>query len=165
MPVDTSMHDDERHEAHRDAQHGAAQVACRPALSAEHAPAQEEHEPRPHDRRQHSRGEQEARVRATGKSRVVRHEDHRAAVLLHQPEEHLLHAAGVALVQVSGGLVGEEERRLVDQGARHGHPLALAAGELQGPGVHPSLQPDLDQELPGAFPQHAGGLARPSCPG
>ncbi len=45
-------------------------------------------------------------------------------------------SAPVVAVEVSGRLVGEQDRRLVDQGARDRHPLALAARQLVGSVVH-----------------------------
>ena len=41
--------------------------------------------------------------------------------------EDLLAGLGV---QVAGGLVGQQQGRVVDQGPGDGHPLLLAAGEL-----------------------------------
>ena len=35
-------------------------------------------------------------------------------------------------VEISGGLVGEQDRRMIHQRARDGHALALAAGKLVG---------------------------------
>ena len=44
------------------------------------------------------------------------------------------HSPGGALVEVAGRLVGHENGGVVDQRARDGHPLLLAAGELAGIG-------------------------------
>ena len=42
--------------------------------------------------------------------------------------------AGRALViQVAGGLIGQHQPGLVDQGPGDGHPLALTPGQLAGP--------------------------------
>ena len=46
-------------------------------------------------------------------------------------------------VQCGGGLVGEEDLRVVGQGAGDGHALLLAAGQLAGIGVH--LVPQVHQ--------------------
>ena len=43
-------------------------------------------------------------------------------------------------VEVAGGLVGQQDRGLHDQGAGDGHALALAAGELVGPVGHAGAQ-------------------------
>ena len=39
-------------------------------------------------------------------------------------------------VEVAGGLVGQEQVRLVDEGARDRHPLLLPAGQLRRAVVH-----------------------------
>ena len=39
-------------------------------------------------------------------------------------------------VEVAGRLVGQQQHRLVDEGARDGHALLLAARQLQRVGVH-----------------------------
>ena len=44
--------------------------------------------------------------------------------------QELEDAAGGALVEVAGGLVGDEHERIVDQRARERHALLLAAGQL-----------------------------------
>ena len=60
--------------------------------------------------------------------RVVRHDDERAAVAVRGELGDDLVAGGV--IQRGGGLVGEDNLRLVHQGAGDGDPLALAPGEL-----------------------------------
>ena len=51
---------------------------------------------------------------------------------LPQAPEDLHHFVAGRRVEVAGGLVGEQERRLRDQRAGNGHALLLAAGELVG---------------------------------
>ena len=58
------------------------------------------------------------------------HDDGHAVVVELLEHAHDLDAG--ARIQVAGGLVGEEERRLVDEGAGDGDALLLAAGELVG---------------------------------
>ena len=74
----------------------------------------------------------EAAARARAERRVVRDHDqrHAAGVELLEQAHHLV-AGGT--VEVAGGLVGQEQRRLHDGGARDRHALALAAGQLVGP--------------------------------
>jgi hypothetical protein len=55
-------------------------------------------------------------------------------------------AAGLR-IEVSGRLVGEEERRLVDECPRDGDALALTAGQLVRLMAHPILETDGDQRL------------------
>ena len=71
------------------------------------------------------------------------------AVLRVELLEHAQHFLARARVQVAGRLVGEDQRRMVDQRARDGHALLLAAGELGGLVVHAVLQADPAQHLPG----------------
>ena len=54
----------------------------------------------------------------------------------------------VRRVQVAGGFVGQNDGRLVDQGAGDGHPLLLAAGKLVGMMVDAVGQAHPFQRLP-----------------
>src|ERR1700722_2335130 len=60
---------------------------------------------------------------------LVGYDDDRVAVGMEVVEESHDLVAGLG-VQVSGGLVGQDDRGLVDQGAGDGDALALAAREL-----------------------------------
>src|SRR5262249_7069816 len=73
--------------------------------------------------------EMDLAVRVPGVPRVVRDHADRGAGAVEVAEEahHGLAALGV---QVPGGLVGQEDRGLGDDGPRHGHALLLAAREL-----------------------------------
>ncbi len=67
-------------------------------------------------------------------------------------------------IEVAGGLVGDEQPRVVDQGSGYGRPLLLAAGELAGELVRLSGQADdredaIDGRIDGA-PPGAGDLQR-----
>src|ERR1035437_3460785 len=70
---------------------------------------------------------------ARGQIHVVRHHDRGEAVTLVQPLDQIKDAVGGVLVQVAGGLVGQEQARIVDQRAGQCHALLLAARELAGP--------------------------------
>ena len=50
------------------------------------------------------------------------------------------------MVERTGGFVGEQKLRLVDERADDGHALAFAAGELAGAMVEPLAQADAFQE-------------------
>src|ERR1051326_551311 len=64
--------------------------------------------------------------------------DHDDGLALHmQGLEHPHDLLARGAVEVSGRLVGEQNRGLVDQGPRDRHPLPLSAGELVGPVIHP----------------------------
>ena len=80
------------------------------------------------------------------------------AVLGHLPQQvHHLYR-GLA-VQSAGGLVSQENVRVVDEGTGNGHSLHLAAGELVGPLVHVVGESHLLQGLLG--PAVPLGLGHP----
>ncbi len=62
-------------------------------------------------------------------------------------------------VEVSGGLVGEDDGGPVDQGAGDGHTLALAAGELVGLVVHARFEADIGERFLGAGDAGGRGCA------
>jgi hypothetical protein len=62
-------------------------------------------------------------------------------------------------VEVAGGLVGEDDGGVVDQGAGDGDALALAAGELVGLVVHARFEADVGERLLGALDALGGGRA------
>src|SRR3954469_2763320 len=66
-----------------------------------------------------------------GDVRLVGDQDHGVARPVELVEE-LHDLLGSGRVEVAGGLVGEQDGRLVDQGAGDGHALALAARQLVG---------------------------------
>ena len=47
-------------------------------------------------------------------------------------EQHLDHGGAADVVELTRGLVGEDQPRLTGERARHGHALGLAAGDLFG---------------------------------
>ncbi len=55
-----------------------------------------------------------------------------AALLADEAEEFGEDEVGGAFVEIAGGLVGEDQRGLVGEGAGDGDSLLLAAGELGG---------------------------------
>ena len=65
-------------------------------------------------------------------------------------------------VEVAGGLVGEDDRRLAGQGAGHGHALLLAAGELARAVAQPVAEADGGHDLvePGLVRLGAGQRQR-----
>src|SRR5262245_17027712 len=70
-------------------------------------------------------------VGMAGEARVVRHHADRGAVAVEVPQQ-LHHRVAVPRVEVAGGLVGEQDRRLAHERPRHRHALLLAARELAG---------------------------------
>ena len=79
------------------------------------------------------------------------HDDDGLATAMELVEQrHDLH--GRRGIEVAGGLVGQQDRRLAHQGARHRDALALAAGELVGQVVHARAQADALQRKRGLSP-------------
>ena len=64
-------------------------------------------------------------------ARVVGHDDHRVALFLKPIEKPDDLRAGAG-VQVAGGFVGQDDRRIVGQGSRYGDPMTFAPGKLGG---------------------------------
>jgi hypothetical protein len=58
---------------------------------------------------------------------------------------------GGVLVEVPGGLVGDEHRRLGDDGPRDRHPLLLAAGQLMREGIATIAEPNRLEGVQGAL--------------
>ena len=73
-------------------------------------------------------------------ARVMGHADHRRAELLGGALEELDHDLAVLAVQSAGGLVREEELRILGDGAGDGDALRLAAGKLGGALVHAGFE-------------------------
>src|SRR5438477_4978845 len=74
--------------------------------------------------------EMERPLRAFGRVRIVSHHDDRLLVFVVEPLQQGEHFAGRLCVEIASRLVGEQERRVGDYGARDGHSLLLPAGEL-----------------------------------
>ena len=68
-------------------------------------------------------------------------------------------AAAVAAVEVAGRLVGEDQRRVVDERPRDGDALRLAAGHLGRPVRRPARQADRREGFADARPARRGGDA------
>ncbi len=64
--------------------------------------------------------------------------------------EQIEDALGVLRVERPGRLVGEQQPRVVGEGARDSHPLALAAGEVHGERVDAVAQADRVEQGGGA---------------
>src|SRR5215471_16649958 len=77
-------------------------------------------------------GQEDDPVRVGGAPRVVRHHHDRLAEVGDRLPEEGQHAGRGVGVEVAGGLVGEDEVRLVDQRPGTGDALRLTAGELTG---------------------------------
>ena len=73
------------------------------------------------------------------------HEHGDAALLVEPAQEGKNLRAGLG-VEVAGGLVGQDDRGVVDQGAGNGHPLLLAARQLVGVVPQALPQPELFED-------------------
>src|SRR2546426_8487524 len=80
------------------------------------------------------------------------HHGHRRLVLAPQPEEHLVQAVRVGMVQVPRRLIGEHHARVVHEGARHRTALLLPPGQLAGAMRHSPGEPHEGQHFFGARP-------------
>src|SRR5579862_7345537 len=80
-------------------------------------------------------------VGAAGDAEVVGHH-HDRPVLRLEVVEDLEHVGRVGRVEGAGGLVGQDDQRLGDDGAGDGDALLLTARHLQGAVVGPVLEPD-----------------------
>ena len=79
---------------------------------------------------------------------VVGRDQRRAALAAHQVEELGEDGVGGMLVEVAGGLVGEDQRRLVGERAGDRDALLLAARELRRPMVEPLGKAERAEQLP-----------------
>ena len=60
------------------------------------------------------------------------HEKDRQPALLVQPLKRVQNLHTRPRVQIAGGLIRQQDRRIVDQRAGYGHALLLSAGKLRG---------------------------------
>ena len=81
-------------------------------------------------------------VRALGGGRVVGHHHDRLAELRVQLLEQGEDVVGARAIEVARRLVGDDDRRVVDDGARDRDALLLPAGELPRVVLHPVLEAD-----------------------
>src|SRR5579864_6427519 len=70
-------------------------------------------------------------IAVSGSFRIVSDHDDGLPELLIQLAQHRQYIIRILGVQISGGLVSEQNFRLVDNGARDGHTLLFAAGHFR----------------------------------
>ena len=92
-------------------------------------------------------GDADYPVRVRSDLGVVRHQQKRDPLLDVEPAEQFQDLLTGPRVEVSGGLVGQEQDRLVDQRTGDRHPLLLAAGELVRRMVRPCPQSHHSQQF------------------
>ena len=69
------------------------------------------------------------------------------ALLLIETSEEVVQSVARVLVEVAGGLVGQEGPGALGEGAGHSHPLLFAAGERARVMIGPLREPQLGEEL------------------
>jgi len=84
---------------------------------------------------------------AGGEIKVVGDKNRGETVVRMQTFNHVEDPAGGNLVQVSGGLVGQQQARIVNQRARKRHSLLLTAGKLTGTMIGAIVQPNLSEPV------------------
>src|SRR5580704_5774244 len=89
---------------------------------------------------------------AVGESRIVRYQDQGRAFALVEGKQQLEHMPAILAVQVTGGLIGQQNRRTDHEGARQSNALLLAARKLDRIVIAAVWQTH-------AFEQLAGSLA------
>ena len=89
---------------------------------------------------------------------VVCGNHHGGASHVHAPEKHHDLPRDVG-IQVPCRLIRQEDQRVVQDGAGNGHPLLLAARELQGESLLLAREPDGLQGLVGLLPDHRSPLS------
>ena len=102
--------------------------------------------------------------------RIVRHHDDGLAVVAIELLQQRQHFRGRLAVEVAGGLIAHQQRRVRHDGARDGHALLLAAGQFAGLCTARSASADELQRDVGALPAlrrrtgaSAAAAARRSC--
>src|SRR5271165_2630656 len=96
-------------------------------------------------------GQEHDPVRVRGPARVVGHHDDRLAELGHRAPQEREQLRGGVGVEVAGGLVGEDEVRLVDQRPGARYALLLATRQLAGTVVQPVADAQLLDQVTEPF--------------
>jgi hypothetical protein len=84
-------------------------------------------------------------------AQVMRDHDAGAVLFVNQLGEGLHDLMGALGVEAGGRLVGQDNFRLVDQGAGDGDALLLTAGKLAGTVLEPFAQPQAVEQIAGAL--------------
>src|SRR5271166_324612 len=86
-------------------------------------------------------------VAIAGSLGIVRNHQHRLTQLLVGLPQHLQHDLGILRVEITGRLVRQNDRGLVDQGARQRHALLLAAAHLGRAMVEPLVDTEQPRDV------------------
>ncbi len=76
-----------------------------------------------------------------------------------EPLHQIENALRVSLIQISGGFIRQQQRRVMDKRARDGHALLLASGKLAGALFPATTQPHFVQPLAGSLQRLLQSLA------
>ncbi len=91
-----------------------------------------------------------APVRLLREMRLVGHDDHRLAVLLHQPPENIEHLLCVLAVEIARGLIRENNRGVIRERPGDRHAPTLSAGDLLRQAVSVFFHVQFHQQRAGA---------------
>ena len=80
----------------------------------------------------------------------MRHDDERYAFFLVQLHEQLAERDGGGMIERTGGFIGEEELRLIDERADDGNALTFPTAELAGAMVQSLTEADAFEQSLGA---------------
>ena len=86
----------------------------------------------------------------------MRHHDDRAWLIINQAAQQVQNIFTGLAVQITGGFIGQQERRVIDQGAGDGDTLLLPAREFIGAMRGAIAQADGVQNLRGGLPGRTG---------
>ncbi len=98
-------------------------------------------------------------VRDRGRLRIVANDQRGRPMLARQLSDQLVDDRSIRGIQLTGGLVGEEEPGAVSNGSADSDPLLLAPRELAWMGVAPVEETDALQQLVRAPVPPRGGVA------
>jgi len=103
-------------------------------------------------RRKQSRvAESHNAIGISGNIWIVGYHQHRDPTLAVEPSDDLHDFSGVLRIEISGRLIGQQNRWIIDQPARDSDALSLATRKLIGIVLLPSLKPDLREQQPGTI--------------
>ena len=99
-------------------------------------------------------------VSLVGNAGVVSGHDQGAAALGAELKEKVQDFSSGFGIEVAGGFIGNQQRGMIDEGARNGDPLLFTAGKLRGTMFYSFFQPDPAEQLFGFADRFTVGTAR-----
>ena len=89
------------------------------------------------DYEQRALAQRQTAIGAGGQLPIMRHQHHRRTALARQLAQQRRDLRGRDFIEIAGGLIGQQQRRFMDQGARQRHALLFTPGEH----IHGRMQP------------------------